>query len=187
MNCTLTLLPNVYWQCTSCTYWRWFLECIHFRCCGAQTPSVTIGSRNCVIPRSSATADYDDVLNRQREVFPNYYVCDVPVCTVSLACMLLQDFCTVLGKDRMKLMTPQRESVDITRHGALLHLTPDIVPYDSSMDAHAEELQQYMNSLDIDLNDVNMPSLPTGVDTVEQLKALISGLRLTYYHRRKFK
>ena len=43
--------------------------------------------------------------------------------------MLLQDFCTVLLTDSMKLLTPQRDSVDITRHGTLLYLTSEIVPY----------------------------------------------------------
>ena len=62
-------------------------------------------------------------------LFMNYYVCDVPFCIVSVERMLLQDFCTVLTKDSMKLLTPERTSVDITRHGTQLYLTPDFVPY----------------------------------------------------------
>ena len=60
--------------------------------------------------------------------YVNDYVCDVPVCIVSVARMLLQDFCTVLSKDSMKLLTPKRESIDITRHGTPVYLTPDFVP-----------------------------------------------------------
>ena len=43
-------------------------------------------------------------------LFTNYYVCDVPFCIVSVARMLLQDFCAVLSKDSMKLLTPQPDS-----------------------------------------------------------------------------
>ena len=43
-----------------------------------------------------------------------------------------------------------------------------------------QELDQYMNTLDIDMSKV--PELPTGVDAVEQLKALINALKPTYYH-----
>ena len=50
-----------------------------------------------------------------------------------LSVLLLQDFCAVLSKDSMKLLTPQRASVDITRHGTLLYLTPEIVPYHTDM------------------------------------------------------
>ena len=113
-------------------------------------------------------------------LFTNYYVCDVPFCIVSVARMLLQDFCTVLSKDSMKLLTPQRASVDITRHGTLLYLTPEIVPYHTDMKEVEQELDQYMNTLDIDMSKV--PELPTGVDAVEQLKALINALKPTYYH-----
>ena len=66
-------------------------------------------------------------------LFINYYVCDVPFCIVSVARMLLQDFCTVVTKDSMKLLTPQRTSRDITRHGTLLYLAPDIAPYHPDM------------------------------------------------------
>ena len=113
-------------------------------------------------------------------LFTNYYVCDVPFCIVSVARMLLQDFCTVLSKDSMKLLTPQHASVDITRHGTLLYLTPEIVPYHTDMKEVEQELDQYMNTLDIDMSKV--PELPTGVDAVEQLKALINALKPTYYH-----
>ena len=92
--------------------------------------------------------------------------------------MLLQDFCTVLTKDSMKLLTPQRESVDITRHSTLLYLTPDFVPYHPDMKILEEELDQYMSTLDTS----KVPELPTGVDAVEQLKALINALKPTYYH-----
>ena len=80
----------------------------------------------------------------------------------------------------MKLLTPQRASVDITRHGTLLYLTPEIVPYHTDMKEVEQELDQYMNTLDIDMSKV--PELPTGVDAVEQLKALINALKPTYYH-----
>ena len=59
----------------------------------------------------------------------NYYVCDVPFFLVSVARMLLQGYWTVLGKGCMKLMTPQEETVNVTRHGKLLYLTPSIVAY----------------------------------------------------------
>ena len=75
--------------------------------------------------------------------FVNYYVCDVPFCIVSVARMLLQGFCTVLSKDSMKLLTPKRESIDITRHGTLLYLTPDFVPYHPDMKIIEEDLDQY--------------------------------------------
>ena len=87
-------------------------------------------------------------------LFTNYYVCDVPFCIVSVARMLLQDFCTVLTEDSMKLLTPQHDSVDITRHGTLLYLTPDIVPYHPDMKIVEEELDQYMSTLDIDMSKV---------------------------------
>ena len=110
----------------------------------------------------------------------NYYVCDVPFCIVSVARMLLQDFCTILSKDSMKLLTPQRASIDITRHGTLLYLTPDFVPYHPDKKMTEEELDQYMSTLDIDMSKV--PELPTGVDAVEQLKTLINALKPTYCH-----
>ena len=113
-------------------------------------------------------------------LYINYYVCDVPFCIVSVARMLLQDFCTVLTKDSMKLLTPQRTSVDITRHGTLLYLTPDIVPYHPDMKIVEEELDQHMNTLDVDMTKV--PERPTGVDAVEQLKSLIDTLKSTCYH-----
>ena len=94
--------------------------------------------------------------------------------------MLLQDFCTVPTKDSMKLPTPQRDSVDIARHGTLLYPTPDIVPYHPDMKIVEEQLDQYMSTLDIDMT--NIPELPTGVDAVEQLKSLINPLKPTYYH-----
>ncbi len=94
--------------------------------------------------------------------------------------MLLQDFRTVLSKDSMKLLTPKRESIDIIRHGTLLYLTPDFLPYRPDMKTIEEELDQYMNTLDIDMSKV--PELPTGVDAVEQLKSLINALNPMYYH-----
>ena len=112
--------------------------------------------------------------------YVNYYVCDVPLCIVSVARMLLQDFCTILSKDSMKLLTPQRASIDITRHGTLLFLTPDFVPYHPDMKMVEEELDQYMSTLDIDMS--KAPELPTGVDVVEQPKTLINALKPTYYH-----
>ena len=84
-------------------------------------------------------------------LFTNYYVCDVPFCIVSVARMLLQDFCTVLTKDSMELLTPRRDSVDITRHGVLLYLTPDIVPYHPDMKLVEKRLDQYASTLDIDM------------------------------------
>ena len=116
----------------------------------------------------------------ETRLYINYYVCDVPFCIVSVARLLLQDFCTVLTKDSMKLLTPQRASVDITRHGTLLYLTPDIAPYHPDMKIVEEELDQHMNTLDIDMTKV--PELPTGVDAVEQLKSLIDTLKSTCYH-----
>ena len=116
----------------------------------------------------------------ETRLYINYYVCDVPFCIVSVARMLLQDFCTVLTKDSMKLLTPQRASVDITRHGTLLYLTPDIVPYHPDMKIVEEELDQHMSTLDVDMTKV--PELPTGVDAVEQLKSLIDTLKSTCYH-----
>ena len=112
--------------------------------------------------------------------YVNYYVCDVPFCIVSVARMLLQDFCTIFSKDSMKLLTPQHASIDITRHGTLLYLTPDFVPYHPDMKMIEEELDQYMSTLDIDMSKV--PELPTGVDAVEQLKSsLINALKPTDY------
>ena len=66
--------------------------------------------------------------------------------------------------DSMKLLAPQRDSVDTTRHGTLLYLTPDIAPYHSDMKIVEEQLNQYMSTLDIDMSKV--PELPTGVDAV---------------------
>ena len=80
----------------------------------------------------------------------------------------------------MKLLTPQRASIDITRHGTLLYLTPDFVPYHSDMKIAEEEMDQYMNTLDIDMSKI--PELPTGVDAVGQLKTLINALKPAYYH-----
>ena len=77
----------------------------------------------------------------------------------------------------MKLLTPQRDSVDITRHGTLSYLTPDTVPYHPDMKIVEEQLDQYMSALDIDMSQV--PELPSGVDAVEQLKSLISALKPT--------
>ena len=116
----------------------------------------------------------------ETRLYINYYVCDVPFCIVSVARMLLQDFCTVLTKDSMKLLTPQRAPVDITRHGTLLYLTPDIVPYHPDMKIVEEELDQHMSTLDVDMTKV--PELPTEVDAVEQLKSLINTLKSTCYH-----
>ena len=113
-------------------------------------------------------------------LFTNYYVCNVLFCIVSVARMLLQDFCAVLSKDSMKLLTPQRDSVDITRHGTLLYLTPEIVPYHTDMKEVEQQLDQYMSALDIDVSKVL--ELPTGVDALEQLKALTNALKPTYYH-----
>ena len=113
-------------------------------------------------------------------LYINYYVCDVPFCIVSVARLLLQDFCTILTKDSMKLLTPQRASVDITRHGTLLYLTPDVAPYHPDMKKVEKELDQHMSTLDIDMTKV--PELPTGVDAVEQLKLLINTLKSTQYH-----
>ena len=73
-------------------------------------------------------------------LFANYFVCDVPFCIVSVARMLLENSRTVLTKDPMKLLTPQHDSVDITRHGTLLYLTPDIVPYHPDMKIVEEQL-----------------------------------------------
>ena len=80
----------------------------------------------------------------------------------------------------MKLLTPKRESIDITRHGKLLYLTPDFVPYHPDMKIIEEEFDLYMGTLDIDMSKV--PELPSGVDAVEQLKTLINFLKPTYYH-----
>ena len=112
-------------------------------------------------------------------LFTNYYVCDVPFCIVSVAQMLLQDFCTALTKESMKLLAPQRDSADITRHGTLLYLKPDIVPFHPNMKIVEEQLDQYMSTLDIMSK---VPELPIGVDAVEQLKALINAVKPTYYH-----
>ena len=60
-------------------------------------------------------------------LFVNYDVCDVPFCLVSVTSMLLQGYRTVLGKDCMKLMALQEETINVTRHGTLLYLTPSIV------------------------------------------------------------
>jgi hypothetical protein len=46
---------------------------------------------------------------------------------IGLCCWLLQGYRTVLGKDCMKLLTPQEETVKVTKHGTLLYLTPSIV------------------------------------------------------------
>ena len=54
----------------------------------------------------------------------------------------------------MKLLTPQRDSVDITRHGTLLYLTPDIVPYHPDMKIIEKQLDQRMTTLDIDMSKV---------------------------------
>ena len=80
----------------------------------------------------------------------------------------------------MKLLTPQRASVDITRHGTLLYLTPDVAPYHPDMKKVEKELDQHMSTLDIDMTKV--PELPTGVDAVEQLKRLINTLKSAQYH-----
>ena len=41
---------------------------------------------------------------------------------------------------------------DITRHGTLLYLTLEIVPYHIDMKEVEQELDQYMNTLDIDMS-----------------------------------
>ena len=51
----------------------------------------------------------------------------------------------------MKLLTPQRASVDMTRHGTLLYLTPDVAPYHPDMKKVEKELDQHMSTLDIDM------------------------------------
>ena len=81
--------------------------------------------------------------------------------------MSLRDFCAVLTKKSMKLLTPQRDSVGSAGHGALLYFTP-IVPYHPDMKEVEEQLDQYMGTLDIEMTHVQ--ELPTGVDAVEQLR-----------------
>ena len=116
-------------------------------------------------------------------LFVNYYVCDVPFCLVSVARMLLQGYWTVLGKDCMKLMTPQEETINVTRHGTLLYLTPSIVAYDTeSMSTCERALDEYMNTLGVDLNSVDVPPTDPGTDAVEQLKTLINTIQPKYYH-----
>ena len=116
-------------------------------------------------------------------LFVNYYVCDVPFCLVSVARLLLQDYCAVLGKGYMKLVTPQEETIPVTRHGTLLYLTPHMVPYDAEQMTHCEQaLEEYMNTLDVDLNAVDIPAVDPGTDAVEQLKTLINAIQPRYYH-----
>ena len=59
----------------------------------------------------------------------------------------------------MKLLTPNRESIDIARHGTLLYLTPDFVAYHPDMKIIEEEWDQYMRTLGIHVSKV--PELPT--------------------------
>ena len=116
-------------------------------------------------------------------LFVNYYVCDVPFCLVSVARMLLQGYWAVLGKDCMKLMTPQEETINVTRRGTLLYLTPSIVAYDTeSMSTCERALDEYMNTLGVDLNSVGVPPADPGTDAVEQLKTLINTIQPKYYH-----
>ena len=89
--------------------------------------------------------------------------------------MLLQGYWTVLGKDCMKLMTPQEETINVTRHGTLLYLTPSTVAYDTeSMSTCERALDKYMNTLGVDFNSVDVPPTDPGTDAVEQLKTLIN-------------
>ena len=116
-------------------------------------------------------------------LFVNYYVCDVPFCLFSIARMLLQGYWTVLGKDCRKLMTPQEEMTNVTRHGTLLYLTPSIVAYDTeSMRACERALDEHMNTLGVELNSVDVPPTDPGTDAVEQLKTLINTIQPKYYH-----
>ena len=104
-------------------------------------------------------------------LFVNYYVCDVPFCLASVAGMLLQGYWTVLGKDCMKLMTPQEETINVTRLGTLLYLTPSLFAYETeSMSTCERALDEYMNTLGVDLNSVDVPPTDPGTDAVEQLK-----------------
>ena len=116
-------------------------------------------------------------------LYVNYYVCDVPFCLVSVARLLLQNYCAVLGKDYMKLVTPQEETIPVTRHGTLLYLTPSMVPYDTEQLTHCEQaLEEYVNTLDVDLNAVDIPAMDPETDAVEQLKTLINVVQPRYFH-----
>jgi len=106
-------------------------------------------------------------------LFVNYYVCDIPFCLVSVARLLFQGYWT--GKDCMKLLTPQEETVNVTRHGTLLYLTPCIVAYDETvMNPYERALDEYMNTLGVDPNCAGIPQHDTSTDAVDQLKVLIN-------------
>ena len=113
-------------------------------------------------------------------LYINNYVCDVPFCIVSVARMLLQDFCTVLTKDSMKLLTPQRTSVDITRHGTLLYLTPDIVPYHPDMKILEEGLgveTERVPGVETE-RAMSGPLLRQGVETERECAKNVTGVAL---------
>ena len=80
--------------------------------------------------------------------------------------MLLQGYWTLLGKDCMKLMTPQEETINVTRHGTLLYLAPSIVAYDTgSMSTCERALDEYMNTLGVDLKSVDVRPTDPGTDS----------------------
>ena len=84
----------------------------------------------------------------------------------------------------MKLLTPQEETVNVTRHGALLYLTPSIVAYDETvMNPYERALDEYMNTLGVDPNCAGIPQHDTSTDAVDQLKVLINVIQpWTHYH-----
>ena len=64
--------------------------------------------------------------------------------------MLRQGYWIVLGKDCMKLMAQQEETINVTRHGTLLYFTLSIVEYDAeSMSTCERALDEYMNTLGV--------------------------------------
>lgn len=98
--------------------------------------------------------------------------------------MLLRGYWTVLGKDCLKLMTPDEETIDIARHGTLLCLTPDLYQYDADLgEIMNQKYEDTMKRFGNELNCSDATPVSTSIDAVEQLKILINSIepRVRYH------
>ena len=96
--------------------------------------------------------------------------------------MLLQGFWAVLGNNCLLILTSENETIQITRHGTLLYLTPQLEPCEKVPQDLLPRFEDYMNELSVDLRNVQaqLDSIQTS-DPVVRLEALISTLKPTYY------
>ena len=92
----------------------------------------------------------------------NFYVCtDIPFPLVSVARLLLQGFCTVLGRDHMCVLTPESKTVPVTRSGALLYITPTVIPYDEAEHIDNRGLQCALSNLKLNQSVAQLKSFPS--------------------------